>query len=89
MFRGRRNIFLNRWNGAASVQDEGVGKGGDYAPYRQSDRKEIYKAYAEDLVRKGVRHIMPSTLPKNSTVSEKCRISGETFTYDYKVREQS
>ena len=30
--------------------DEGPDKGGDYGPYRQSERLEIYKKYAEQLV---------------------------------------
>ena len=29
--------------------DEGVGVGGEYGPYRQSERKEIYKKYALQL----------------------------------------
>jgi len=33
--------------------DEGVHKGGPFAPYRQSERKEVYKEYAEKLVRSG------------------------------------
>ncbi len=33
--------------------DEGVGIGGDYAPYRQSERKEMYKKFAFKLVEEG------------------------------------
>ena len=33
--------------------DEGYGKSGDYAPYIQSERKEIYKSYAKKLVSEG------------------------------------
>ncbi len=33
--------------------DEGVAEGGPHAPYRQSDRKEIYKDYALQLVKEG------------------------------------
>ncbi len=33
--------------------DEGVIQGGSYGPYRQSERKEIYKQYAEQLVFNG------------------------------------
>ncbi len=33
--------------------DEGVTAGGDYTPYRQSERKEIYKQYAGQLVSDG------------------------------------
>jgi glutamyl-tRNA synthetase len=33
--------------------DEGVEIGGPHAPYRQSERKSMYAAYAEELVKKG------------------------------------
>ncbi len=33
--------------------DEGPDEGGPYGPYRQSERKSIYREYAENLVRKG------------------------------------
>lgn len=33
--------------------DEGPDKGGDYGPYRQSERKEIYQKYAQRLVDTG------------------------------------
>ncbi len=33
--------------------DEGVHIGGQYAPYRQSERKDIYKQYADYLIEKG------------------------------------
>lgn len=33
--------------------DEGPDKGGPYGPYRQSERKQIYLDYAEELVKKG------------------------------------
>ena len=31
--------------------DEGVGTTGPHAPYRQSERKELYLAYADQLIR--------------------------------------
>lgn len=33
--------------------DEGQGFGGDYGPYRQSDRKEMYREYADRLIESG------------------------------------
>ncbi len=33
--------------------DEGPDVGGDFSPYRQSERLELYKKYAEELVEKG------------------------------------
>jgi len=37
--------------------DEGTHVGGDYGPYRQSDRKEIYKKYVDTLLEKGAAYI--------------------------------
>ena len=37
-----------KWSGIEI--DEGVEEGGPYGPYRQSDRKEIYKEFAERLI---------------------------------------
>ena len=33
--------------------DEGPNQGGNHAPYRQSDRKEIYHQYAQQLIDEG------------------------------------
>lgn len=33
--------------------DEGVGIGGNYGPYRQSERREIYRKYVDQLVEEG------------------------------------
>lgn len=33
--------------------DESIQKPGEYGPYRQSERKEIYRKYAEELIAKG------------------------------------
>ena len=37
--------------------DEGTHIGGEYGPYRQSDRKEIYKKYVDQLLEKGAAYI--------------------------------
>lgn len=40
-----------KWCGI--MPDEGQGIGGDFGPYKQSERKEIYKPYAEQLIATG------------------------------------
>ncbi len=37
--------------------DEGVGFGGNYGPYRQSERREIYKKYVDQLLESGHAYI--------------------------------
>ena len=44
-----------RWLGIPF--DEGVEFGGKYAPYRQSERKEIYKTYVDRLLNDGLAYI--------------------------------
>ena len=40
-----------KWCGL--VPDEGVGVGGNFGPYRQSERKPMYKKYADSLIENG------------------------------------
>jgi len=44
-----------QWCGIAF--DEGVENGGPYGPYRQSERKDLYKPYAEQLIRQGHAYV--------------------------------
>ena len=46
----------HRWTSLASIFDEGAaidGSNGDYGPYYQSQRGEIYQCYVKALVKKG------------------------------------
>jgi glutamyl-tRNA synthetase len=66
--------------------DEGIREGGKYAPYRQSDRKEIYRQYADMLVSKGDAYYAfdtPEQLEELRTSAEK---QGNTFIYNASVR---
>lgn len=66
--------------------DEGINEGGAFGPYRQSDRKAIYREYADMLVDKGAAYYAfdtPEQLDKLRTESEK---SGNTFIYNAAVR---
>jgi len=66
--------------------DEGIREGGDYGPYRQSDRKDLYRNYAETLIVKGDAYYAfdsSETLEKLRTDYEQ---KGETFNYNGSVR---
>jgi glutamyl-tRNA synthetase len=67
--------------------DEGIREGGDYGPYRQSDRKDDYRKYADILVNKGDAYYAfdtPQELDKLRSDSEK---EGKTFIYNSSVRQ--
>lgn len=67
--------------------DEGVGKGGPHAPYRQSERKDIYLKYALQLVESGNAYYAFDSAESLGQLREAAEKAGETFAYNYKVRE--
>ncbi|HRX69539.1 MAG TPA: glutamate--tRNA ligase [Tenuifilaceae bacterium] len=66
--------------------DEGVAEGGPHAPYRQSERKEIYKQYADKLVESGNAYYAFDTAEELDALRKEAEAKGEAFTYGYQVR---
>lgn len=62
--------------------DEGTHIGGTHAPYRQSERKEIYKKYVDILIQKGTAYIAFDT-PEELTAK---REAVSNFQYDASTR---
>lgn len=62
--------------------DEGVGYGGAYGPYRQSERKEIYKQYVDQLLADDLAYIAFDT-PEELDAKRK---SIANFQYDASTR---
>ena len=60
--------------------DEGPHNGGDFGPYVQSERKELYKKYAEELVSKGLAYYEESENGK--AIRQKMPETGETTFFD-------
>lgn len=50
---GAVDIIYNTLNMAGLKHDEGPDVGGEYGPYVQSERKDMYVPYAEELIKKG------------------------------------
>ncbi|MBR0506971.1 MAG: glutamate--tRNA ligase [Clostridia bacterium] len=62
--------------------DEGPDIGGDYGPYVQSERKNMYLPYAEQLVKAGKAYYCFCTEEELSSRREEAQKRGETFKYD-------
>ena len=56
--------------------DEGVGIGGPYAPYRQSERKDIYKKYAAQLIGAGHAYYAFDTEEEVNVLRDRLKASG-------------
>ena len=64
--------------------DEGVSFGGEYGPYRQSERKDIYKGYVDQLLNDGLAYIAFDT--PEELEAKRNEISN--FQYDASTRMQ-
>ena len=68
--------------------DEGVGAGGPHAPYRQSERRDIYLKYARRLVDAGWAYYAFDTPDELDALRREAEQAGRTFAYNYEVREK-
>jgi len=79
--------YINEALGWCGIKiDEGVKEGGPHAPYRQSERRQIYRQFADRLVASGNAYYAfdkPETLQKLRNEAEN---RGEAFTYNYANR---
>ncbi len=73
-----------RWLGVNF--DEGVGVGGNYGPYKQSERKELYKPYAEQLVKNGWAYYAFDTAEELDKLRKEAEAQKKTFQYDCNTR---
>ena len=76
-----------KWCGI--VPNEGQGFGGDYGPYRQSERKEIYEKHVNKLLSKGHAYFAFDTAEELDAMRAQVRSEGKhVFQYDASIRMQ-
>ena len=68
--------------------DEGVGKEGKFGPYRQSERKGMYKQYAEQLIASGNAYYAFDTSEELNFHRKDHEAKGKTFIYNWHNREK-
>ena len=68
--------------------DEGPREGGIHAPYRQSERKELYAAYAQQLIDSGHAYYAFDTPEELDALRQGAEAKGETFTYNNVTRKE-
>ena len=66
--------------------DEGVSAGGDLGPYRQSERRERYAEYADQLISSGHAYLAFDTPEELDQKRKEAETQKQTFTYDATTR---
>lgn len=85
---GAEEYIVEALNWCGIPFDEGIGKEGKYGPYRQSERKNIYKQYALDLVKSGWAYYAFDTTEALDTLRATAEVEGKTFIYNHTNREK-
>lgn len=67
--------------------DEGMTAGGDFGPYRQSERKPMYRKYAQQLVESGSAYYAFDTPQELDDMRNQFQDQKKTFTYNAHTRE--
>ena len=75
-----------RWCGIEF--DEGVTMGGEYGPYKQSERKQIYRQYADKLIAGGHAYYAFDTAEELNKVRSDYESHKITFTYNAEERKK-
>ena len=68
--------------------DETVGKNEKFGPYRQSERKELYKEYADQLINSGWAYYAFDSAEDLDKLRKSDEENGKTFIYNHSNREQ-
>lgn len=83
---GAENYIVEALNWCGIPFDEGPGKEGDFGPYRQSERKHLYKKYADELVEKGHAYYAFDTSDTLDFHRKDHEAKGKTFIYNWHNR---
>jgi glutamyl-tRNA synthetase len=85
---GAENYIVDALNWCGIPFDEGVGKNEKFGPYRQSDRKHLYKAYVDQLIASGNAYYAFDTAEQLDDHRKSHEAEGKTFIYNWHNREK-
>ncbi len=68
--------------------DEGIKEGGDFGPYKQSERKAIYQQYVQQLIHSGNAYYAFDTADELNAERVKAEADKSNFAYNHETRKQ-
>jgi glutamyl-tRNA synthetase len=85
---GAEEYILEALNWLGIAPDETVGKNEKFGPYRQSERKELYQQYADELINSGNAYYAFDTAEALDAQRKQHEEQGKTFIYNHHNREK-
>lgn len=85
---GAEEYILESFKWCGIEFDESTAKGGPFGPYKQSERKEIYSKYADQLVASGHAYIAFDTAEELDTIRKEYEAEKRTFVYNAETRQK-
>ena len=86
--KGAENYIVEALNWCGIPFDEGPNTNNTFAPYRQSERKHLYKQYADQLIAEGKAYYAFDTPEQLNTHRKAHETKGKTFIYNWHNREK-
>ena len=83
---GAENYIIESLKWCNILFDEGPGKNEKFGPYRQSERKHLYKQYADELIASGNAYYAFDTSEKLDFHRKDHEANGKTFIYNWHNR---
>ncbi|HDZ04424.1 hypothetical protein LCGC14_0078300 [marine sediment metagenome] len=83
---GAEQYIIDSLNWCGIPFDEGIGKDGGFGPYRQSERKLLYKKYADDLIESGNAYYAFDSSESLDAHRKDHEEKGKTFIYNWHNR---
>lgn len=83
---GAEQYIIEALDWCGLTPDEGPGIGGEYGPYRQSERKGIYREFADQLLESGNAYYAFDTADALAEARTAAEANGDTFKYDAQSR---
>lgn len=85
---GAEDYIVKSLNWCGISFDEGPGKNEKFGPYRQSERKYLYKQYADQLIAEGKAYYAFDTSEELDAHRKQHEAEGKTFIYNWHNREK-
>lgn len=83
---GAEEYIMEALEWAGIIPDESPKHGGNYGPYRQSERRKIYDRYTDEILKTDFAYIAFDTPEELDQIRAEFESRGEIFSYNYITR---